>query len=86
MEFPADFPISIFEFLALFQVALSAVTVGQRHANAHESRGGQQQQKHAFVDRALPCFRARGNVARTHRAALAESRRRSAQAAKESQR
>src|SRR5689334_8004127 len=61
---------------ALFEVAFPAVAVGHRRAHAHEPGGGQQQQKHSFIDGFLPGLRARRDVARTHRAALAERGRR----------
>jgi hypothetical protein len=68
---------------ALFQVAFPAVAIGHRHAPAHKTRGGKQQQEHGLVDRALAAFGAGLHVARTHRAALAEGRRYGAQATKE---
>src|SRR5215469_1327650 len=60
---------------ALFQIALLAVAIGHCKAAAHERGGWNQQQQDAFVDRALPALRAGFDVVRTHRAALAESRR-----------
>ena len=70
---------------ALFQVALPAVAVGHRHASAHEHCGGNQQKKDGFVDRALAALGAGLDIARTHRATLAESRRRHTQSAKKRQ-
>src|SRR5690349_10004921 len=57
----------------LFEVALLAVAVGHGKAAAHESGSGNQQQKDAFIDRALPALGAGFDVARTHCATLAES-------------
>src|SRR5437588_2186351 len=68
---------------ALFQVALPTVTIGHHHAAAHEPGGWNQQQEHGLVDSPLPCFRAGGNVARAHGAALAQRRRSDTQPAKE---